>query len=347
MQFLRHLILPALLWAVAGSTLAQSTNMRDCDNGATSPADNNPERFIGVCNLEDSTSVFTYDSTPGYQAEVQFTVRSCSTWWGETCEQAIPYSVTVSGDNNGSNFILRRNRGNGNQAVAVNLTYASGGSSELLSPDTESSTRFPGGASGLQRPASLTLSLVNPGANLQPGVYIGNFYLTIDQCGSSYTWGTDPEICNGQSNTTQLVDLPFRIELHTQAQIRISGLQDMALTANAGSGAEASQTFCVRASGGALFRISADSASGNGQFLLQGIDQVEYSTTVEHLPSGQGEELTEGLVSSNNWPSYVDEDCQNLGQENMQITVRVAPEALGTAQDTSYTDTLTLTVELE
>ncbi len=324
--------------------LAQSTNIRDCDDGATYPADNNPERFIGVCRLEGSTSTFTYDDTVPQQGEIQFTVRSCSTWWGEICEHAIPYTATTTGDNNGNNFILRRDRGN--QTAEIRLAYSSGGSTETLNPATNGSQLFPGAANGAHTPASITVTMVDPGTNLRNGIYSGTFELTIDQCGGSYTWGVDPEACDGRYATTELLNLTFHIELRIRSRIRIHGLDDMFLTATT-EGAESSQTFCVWTTGDALFRLTADSQNGSGQFLLRGIDLVPYSAEIEHLPSARVEALTEGVRSTNNWPGHNSRSCRNLSQENMQITIRVDPASLEGAQDSNYTDTLTLTVELE
>jgi len=361
MRFSRFLIVPIMFLLSAQSAFAQSTNIDDCGNGVAAPPltqerNDDPNRFVGVCHLENTTSTFAYDPSDDYLGELQFSVRSCSTHWGEVCENAIPYTVVISGESDGSSFVLRRDRGNGNQTVEIGMVYSSGGISHEVSPDTEVPmhsggdgavpSMFPGGDNGWQRPASITVNLTNPRANLQPGTYSGTFYLSIYQCGSIGGGGWN-SICNGQQRYTYLESLPFHIELGLGSTIRISGLEDMALSINPGSGATGSQIFCVESSGGALFRITADSASGSGQFQLQGIDQLEYSARVEHLPSGRSEDLPEGQVSSSTWPGHSDSQCQNLAQENMQITVNVSQAELEQAQSSSYADTLTLTVELE
>lgn len=353
------LIFPVLM-AVCGELRAQSTNGDDCGNGFASPLTNetnsDPNRFVGVCHLENSTSTFAYNPGVDQLGEIQFSVRSCFTHWGETCENAVPYTVVISGETNGSGFVLRRDRGNGNQVVEIDMVYSSGGISHQIPPDTEVPLHsggdgavpdmFPGGANGQQRPASITVNLANPRANLQPGTYSGTFYLSIYQCGTLGGGGWN-SVCNGQYTYTHLENLPFHVELGLDSTIRISGLEDMVLSPSPGSGASGSQIFCVDSSGGALFRLTADSGNGSGQFLLQGADQLQYSAEVEHLPSGRREDLPEGQVSSSTWPGHASSQCQNLAQENMQITIRVDQAELGEAQGTSYTDTLTLTVELE
>lgn len=349
-----------LLTAFSGGLSAQSTNTDPCGNGAAIPltqeSNSDPNRFVGVCRLENRTSTFTYDGSANYAGETQFSVRSCFTWWGESCENAVPYTVVISGESNSEGFVLRRNKGNGNKTATITLAYASGGISHPIPPDTEvpypsagdgaEADMFPGGADGRQRPAAMTVRLANPGTNLPAGVYAGTFYLSIYQCGSMGGNGWN-SVCNGQYNYTYLENIPFRIELRRKSTIDISGVEDIPLSIEPGNGATGTMQFCVGTSGGALFRLLADSATGNGQFLLQGVDQLQYSTTVEHLPSARRENLQEGRSSQRTWPGHFDSQCQGLSQENMQITIDVDQLALDEARDTEYVDTLTLTVELE
>lgn len=347
-----------LLIAASGDVSAQSSNTDPCGNGVAIPLTNetndDPNRFVGVCGLENSTSSFTYDGSTDYAGELQFSVRSCSTWWGENCEKAIPYTVVISGESSAQGFILRRDRGNGNQTAAINIEYSSGNISHDIPPDTEVpypsagdgpvADMFPGGANGQQRPASMTLSLADPSVNLRSGVYSGTFYLSIYQCGSMGGNGWN-SVCNGQNRYAYLENLPFHIELRRNSTIDISGVDDIQLSIVPGNGATGSMQFCVESGGGALFRLTADSAGGNGQFLLQGVDQLAYSATVEHTPSARSEILSEGQPSTSTWPGHASSQC--LSQENMEITISVDQAALNEARDTHYVDTLTLTVELE
>ncbi|WP_226662996.1 hypothetical protein [Microbulbifer aggregans] len=350
-----------LLAVTAEYSAAQSTNTDPCGNGTAIPLtqENNYDRnrFVGVCGLENNTLTFTHNETAGHLGEYPFSVRSCFVEWGETCTTALPYTVLISGeyDEKEEGFILRRDRGQGNQTTNINLTLSSGGVSHLIPPETEVpaastgdgsvSSMFPGGANGMQVPVTLSVQLVNPNDKLQPGVYSGTFTLSIYQCGT-YAGSGWHSVCNGSVRYTYLENIAFTIELRTESTIDISGVEDVALIFTPGEGASGSTQFCVSSSGGALFRITADSANGNGQFILQGSDQLQYSAQAAHLPSGRSEQLQESQASPG-WPGHTDSQCLGNTQENMEILIRVDQSQIDQARDTNYLDTLTLTVELE
>ncbi|KUJ83333.1 hypothetical protein AWR36_005575 [Microbulbifer flavimaris] len=344
-----HILLAAAVFALASPASSESTNARPCDNGAGPPNDpaaaGYDERLIGVCQLENTDNTFAFKPSIRDQGNVTFAVRSCSPdGASETCEFATPYAVRLTGPTtrNGKKFVLE-----GAQDEAdVTLTYSSSGISEALSPG-EFSGLFPGGANGQLVPATINVSLQNLG-KLKSTTYSGTFTLGVDQCGDNDSGGPTP--CDGTKPVTRLAtgeEVTFTINLVIDAEIRISGLEDMALVAD-GTGAYLdSQQFCVYTTSGALYRITADSQNGSGNFLLQGTTQsLQYETVVSAL-AGSSEALQEAVISSNTWLGHPQPDCNGYAEENMRIDIRVPPAEIGSATETSYSDTLTLTVEVE
>ncbi|MEW5249320.1 hypothetical protein [Microbulbifer sp. 2201CG32-9] len=349
------LVLPVAILPAA----ADSSNARPCDNGAGPPTDPSQagydERLVGVCHLQDTANRLKYQSNTVAQGEITFGIRSCSPdWFDPVCTQATPYSVRVAGPTRAGGFVLRGSWCSGGRNLPITLTYASMGASEELRPDRDSGVLFSGGALGGQVPASIRVELP-PTARLRCQFYSAEFSLSIDQCGLSDFGGAFP--CDGSRPTTRMTAVSFSIELWRDAEIRVSGLADMDLTAGGIDAVESSQDICVYgtpflfgvfpAGGSALFRITADSQNGNGEFILRGVDDLSYEIAVMSIADGFSETLREGVVSNTRWRGHGEEDCAGYSEENLRITVRVPRSQLETANGNSYTDTVTLTVELE
>ncbi|WP_237067251.1 hypothetical protein [Microbulbifer guangxiensis] len=327
---------------------SESTNARPCDNGAGPPNDPTAaeydERLIGVCQLENTDNTFAFKPSIRDQGTVTFTLRSCSPdGFSETCEFATPYAVALNGPTtgNGRKFILAGVQDN----AEVTLTFSSSGVSEELAPG-QLTGLFPGGANGRQVPATINVSLQNLG-KLKGNFYSGTFSLGIDQCGNNDVGGALP--CDGSKPVTRLAtgeEVVFTISLVVDTEIRISGLEDMVLAPDGNGAYVDSQSFCVYTTARTLYRITADSQAGSGAFLLQGAaENLQYETVVSS--GGRTESLREAVISSNTWRGHPQVDCNSYSEENMRIDIRVPPARIGAATETSYSDTLTLTVEVE
>lgn len=354
-----------LILSTAIQASANSTNARPCDTGAGPPdnatAPGYGERLIGICHLDDTSNRIEYKPSTIEQGVITFGVRSCSPNAGSaTCDHAAPYSVRVSGPSQNNHFVLERSSWFGTQRLPISLRYTSLGVSEELLPGqfSSSSHLFPSSANGQLAPAAIEISLA-PGASYSGQYYSGEFALSIDQCGSNDNSGPPP--CNGNYPVTTLAEIHFSIEIWQEAEIRISGLEDMLLDATTSSlgTVEASQEFCVYGTpletflwwtwtyDSSLFRVTADSQNGNGSFILRGINDLEYEIEIASVDDGFSENLREGTPSNTRWRGHGDLSCANYSDENMRITIRVPQEQLESAIGSSYTDTLTLTVELE
>lgn len=348
-NFLRVCVALCLLQFPGGLAWSESTNARPCDNGAGPPNDpasaGYDERLIGVCQLENTDNTFAFKPAIRNQGDVAFSVRSCSPdGASDTCDFATPYAVTLTGPTtgNGKKFVLA----GAQDEAEVTLTFSSGGVSEALSPGDPSGL-FAGGSNGQQVPAIINVSLQNLG-KLKGTFYSGTFSLGIDQCGTNDSGGVVP--CDGSKPVTRIAageEITFTINLVVDAEIRISGLEDMELLADGTGAYSDSQEFCVYASSGALFRITADSQTGTGIFQLQGVaESLQYETVVSNL-TGNSETLAEAVISSSTWQGNPEVDCNSYSEENMRIDIRVPPAEINSASETSYSDTLTLTVEVQ
>jgi hypothetical protein len=343
------ILLAITLLTVATPAWPESTNARPCDNGAGPPNDpaatGYDERLIGVCQLENTDNTFAFKPSIRDQGDVAFAVRSCSPdGSSETCEFATPYTVSLTGPttNNGKKFVLV----GAQDEAEVTLTYSSSGNSEALSPG-ELAGLFQGGANGQLVPATINVALQNLG-KLKSTSYSGTFTLGVDQCGDNDLGGPAP--CDGSMPVTRLAtgeEVTFTISLVVNSEIRISGLEDMALVPDGAGAYINSQNFCVYTTSGALYRITADSQNGSGNFLLQGTTQSLQYEAVVSATAGNSEALQEAVISSNTWQGHPQADCNGYAEENMHIDIRVPPAEIGAATETSYSDTLTLTVEVE
>lgn len=283
----------------------------------------NANTFLGVCGLTNPNT-FIHDSQFPEVGEVLFSVRSFNQFFFTF---PVNYTITVEGAANGTNFLL--SAPSGQAAISMDFTDSSGTTSDLI-PNTPS-TAFQGSVNAA--PVSMGITLETNGAALLPDTYTGILQLSLQQ---------GPLCFNCQS----ISNIELIIELVVAPEIRISGLSDMAIDANPSGLTEAQQTFCVYSQGGAPFGITAASGNGNSSFLLAGnVDQVQYETWVESLSAGGIEQLAEGQPSNLSWPGSLWDGCSGSG-ENMQISIRIQQNALANAVETSYTDTLTLTVEL-
>ncbi|WP_308368400.1 MULTISPECIES: hypothetical protein [unclassified Microbulbifer] len=284
----------------------------------------NSDTFLGVCGLTNPND-FIYDSQSPELGEIPFSVRSYNQFF--IWSFPVNYIVTVQGTASGNNFLL--SAPGGQAAISMDFTDSSGATSNLL-PDTPSAA-FQGSINAA--PVFIDATLETNGATLLPDTYTGIFQLSLDQ--------------QGCFDCRNISDIELIIELVVAPEIRISGLSDMAIDANPTGLTEALQTFCVYSQGGAPFGITAGSGNGNGSFLLaRNVDQIEYETWMESLSSAGQEQLTEGQPSALSWPGSLWDGCTGSG-ENMQISIRIQQSAIADAMESSYTDTLTLTVELD
>lgn len=333
------------LWSLVNSAQAQSTNSDPCGNGSTASGD---EKYIGVCNLENTVNgiagtPFAYSDSYPIQGDIPFSIRSCGTggYFQSNCAEAVAYRVAVQGSAVNSNQFLLSDPGSGG-TLPVHLSFSrAGGGTQQLIPNQLSSATFAGSVA--QIAAALTVAVSAPDPSLLPGSYSGDFYFTLEQTQHCKWFLVFPNCTD-----TYLLPIPFRVSVEVASKIRISGLSDMAITANPSGLTEAQQEFCVYSQGGASFGITATSVNGSGSFLLAGnLDQIEYETWVQSLTVGGLLQLTEGQPTSQLWPGTLWDQCTGGSGENMQLSIRIQPAALANALESSYSDTLTLTVELD
>ncbi|WP_323846711.1 hypothetical protein [Microbulbifer magnicolonia] len=321
-SLLAPLILVGLLLGASGSASAQQA----CDTIWGSAE---------ICELSDQPQQIDLDWRNVEQGNISFRVvsRQCTRWIWIFCTrwQGVSYTLGVTGPvSTGSAFRLDGING----SVPINLTYSSTTASDLpLLPGAPTSPVQ--GTTGHEN-AYITVWLTGPnaGAPLLAGTYTGTFDLTLQQqsnCGS---------------NGCQVDSVTFAIQLNVPANIRISGLNDM--TINAPAEMTKSEDFCVFTQGGAAFGIKADSAAGNGSFQFQGQntgDRITYNAEADTHPPSAPVTLNEGVPTPAIWSGHIQQDCNN--GSNMRIVISLPTGALDNAEESTYTDTLTLTVELE
>ncbi|MFC6634820.1 hypothetical protein [Microbulbifer taiwanensis] len=333
-NFLVFFILLASLFATAASAQNYSNNSDPCSNGSNADI---YDRFIGVCELQDTSQVIPFDSSTSPVGSIEFGIRSCgrgSGWFDWSCATATPYRVQViDSASSGTSFTLTNSVGT---TVPVGFSFRrSGGSPIQLQPNQWSGGGY--AFAGSVNQTSTYLELTVPSApSLAPGVYSNTFEFTLEQqehCGILFC-----------SDAT-LSPIEFAVDLIIPDRIRISGLEDMEIAANLTGLSQGQQYFCVYSQGAQPFGITAHSGTGSGTFLLAGIDTVEYETWIADSLGGSPEQLSEGIPSILSWAGHLQDDCP--GGENMLLDIRIQQSALMNIMDTSYTDTLTLTVTLD
>lgn len=125
----------------------------------------------------------------------------------------------------------------------------------------------------------------------------------------------------------------------------------MQLSTGSGGNIEAIETFCVHTTGGARFNLRANSLHGNGAFTLRGnagIDSVNYQIYARKNtpPTGPEIQLQEGSIhTANQWAGHLQDGCNSGANNNMRIRVHIPQSELTGLEDSTYTDTVTLTVE--
>ncbi|WP_250459760.1 hypothetical protein [Microbulbifer litoralis] len=326
-----------------------SSNRFPCSDGSeVVAADELGEKAIGVCNLEASHTL-----SPQGSGSIPFQIRSCWAWWEGNqwstayCSEKRDYTVELSGPTGGAGAFVLSGPG-GDIPVEIAISHPAAGGPRALAPSQQSAL-LPGAPDGAQTPVSFEVT-VPESANLAAGVYSNWFDFYLYQCQGDWQ-DSDCRGAVSEGRAELRPPIPFQIRLLVEPQIRISGLQDMVIDASGGGTAEAQQTFCVYTSGGADFRLRGDSRNGSGEFLLEGTsagDTVGYRVRVQGLqPPRRRVWLGEGEFSGNRWQGHSQRDCLGGGDENMQLTIRVPSGELRDPQDRSYTDTLTLTVEIE
>lgn len=348
---LLYVLLFALLLpgAAAVAQPHYSTNSLPCSDGSEIvEPDELGEKAIGICNLDAS-----HQLPPQGTGSIPFGIRSCWAWWEGNqwstayCQEKRDYTVELSGPTDGAGAFVLSGTG-GDIPVEIAFSHPAAASPHPLAPSTQSPL-FAGAANGAQTPVEFEVTLPES-ASLPAGVYSNWFNLYLYQCEGSWE-GSDCKASTSNNRAELRPPVPFEIRVTVEPQIRISGLQDMAIDAVAGNAAEAQQVFCVYANGSADFRIHADSRNGDGDFLLVGNsagDPVGYRLRVEGLkPPRRRAWLNEGQWSKRRWQGHHSDGCLGGSDENMQLTVRIPVNELRDPRDRTYTDTLTLTVEIQ
>lgn len=295
---------------------------------------------LAVCDLDGSVSNYPYNAAQLEQGNVTFGIRSCRPN-RNNCQNPEKFRLTVSGDGDAEYFRLANASG---EPLLVELYFdrTLSGTRNNLNPDVETGT-INGSNKVEPQPYYLRVDLA-PGQTPASGTYAGTFSMTARQ--ESAFCDVGDASCTPATAAPRTVTVSFTIEITIEGVIQISGLEDMNLTANIAADTSASQDFCVYHLTGANFRITGDSTNGTGSFLLQAADQIPYQVTIEDVAAGTAEQLSEGTISTASWPGSTSKECVT-GGENMRLTIRVLLADVQTAQDSSYTDTLTLTVEPE
>ncbi|SFC63003.1 hypothetical protein SAMN05660479_02125 [Microbulbifer thermotolerans] len=347
MKLLKYLTLLIFL----NNAYAQSSNSHPCGDGSgIMPVH---EKAIGICNLD--TQVHNLPADAG--KIIPFSIRSCwADWTGNEwvtayCRHTRSYTIEVRGSGSGDYFFL--SGPGGNIPVQFSFRHPTSGAVPLR-PSTES-TRFEGAANGVQTPVEFLVTIPED-IQLQVGTYQGTFDFYLYQCNP---WGDpnnpwNPIQCKDSNNASERTELyppiSFTIQIGAEAQIQISGLEDMIITSNTSSNIDAEQSFCVYTSGGVGFNLRAESAHGNGNFVLRGqagIDTINYEVQVQSLsPPLATTWLQEGVTATGGlWHGSNRENCAD--GENMLLNVHIPANGLVDPADSQYSDTLTLTVEIE
>lgn len=327
--------------------LAQSSNSDPCGTGSGPPPRPDDDRFIGVCDLDTAVHNFNYDNQGSDQGYIGFSIRSCHTYWGFSCSNAREYTVEVGGPAAGGYLVLSGS--GGNLPLELTFTHPSSGS-ETLSPYTESNSRFAGATNGVQTPVEFGLSLPDV-TGISPGVYSGTFDFYLYQC---ETWAQPWSICknstwNGRTELNPPVS--FTISLTVLPRIIVKNFNDVNLSAAAvtpGQPIEGYEDICV----GGIFTnytvmLSSDSGStggsGSSPFQLNGVSQnLPYTAAfIDNTSSTSGITADASGNISGSFPRAGDESCNS---DNARIIVSVAAADWESANETSYSDTLTVTV---
>lgn len=299
--------------------LSQLSYAQACDN----------TQLIQICDLNRTTTFALNSPVPTILGSVEFSVISRRPQTQNRYKET-NYKVTVIERNSGQYTLTSQN----NDEIPVVLNYSSLSNSTLVELTHGQNSKILKGSINFES-ASISFSLATPTVQPPPGVYVGSFEITLRESGC------------GQS-CLEIIGL-FDVELVVDPSIRISGLEDMLLNFPANT---ATQTFCVFASAGLDFGIRAESLNGSGEFLLLGSggtgDTVTYQASSGEVGTALTP-LTEGIATLDqgiSWPGNSSQDCA-IGGENMELLISVDPAALNNAIESNYTDTLTLTVELQ
>ncbi|WP_105103502.1 hypothetical protein [Microbulbifer pacificus] len=338
---------------ISGTASAQSSNQDPCGDGSgIMPI---PEKALGICGLDDSEQAVVY----GGDLTVPFSIRSCwadwegNQWSTAYCTNSRDYTIEVTGPAQGQKFLL--SGPGGNVSVTLKFHHPSA-TATTITPGQVTSTRFAGAANGQQTPVYFSVT-PDTTTTPAPGIYRGTLQFYLYQCNP---WGdannpNNPIICKGSTasgNRTELnPPLTMDVALIVGASIRISGLEDMVLQMpNPIADIVAQQHFCVYTTAATDFRLKADSAHGNGAFLLGGVstsDTIAYEINIQsEIPPKKNTKMTEGVFTKKDWKGHSSIDCTGYSDENMRLTLTIPSANLTAPLDYQYVDTLTLTVEM-
>ncbi|WP_237063486.1 hypothetical protein [Microbulbifer zhoushanensis] len=284
-----------------------------------------PDALLQACDFDSPYSVTLQGATAGQAiGAISFRVTSKRPKNKGTF-QASKYSVIAYAEI-GTEFSLVSQYGD---SMPLVLTYNNwNGNFAELAPSTSSGQL--NGTTTFQ-PASLQLAISDTATALRPGTYTGGIRLLWQPANA----------CKECVPFTETIDIAVTIP----ATIAISGLDDVSIDYPASSN---SQAFCVTTSAGLDFNIRADSDTGSGSFILEGLgvgDRIEYRVAAGSV-GGSPVDLVEGIPSAAQWPGDPLDNCGS-GGENMQLVIAVDSSALESAVETAYTDKLTITVEVQ
>jgi len=296
-----------------------------------------------VCSLDGQSLAVSYNSgTPDYELPSFSTVSCGGDKKKDVCLTPVNFRIKLSGPAGTLGGYALQGASGG---VSVNITFDGAGAatSPPLTPDEWYQTSsYPYTGSTAAASASLSISLISAAASIAPGTYSNTFTFSMER--SNY--------CSPSSKkcaAAETVFATFQITITVDPLIRISGLNDISLSS---PGYSNHDDFCVFTQGGVSFLIKATSETGGGSgpFKLQESplvvsgDEIEYLVDVEKLPSGPSIPLIQGQSESMG-AGATSEDCST--SNNMRVNISLPAGAIDNAKTTSYTDTLTLTVETE
>ena len=292
---------------------------------------------LGICNLNGATLDYDYDpQLAGSPPRLDFSAHSCK-WQSRQrrCQKNLNYRVRVDGYNSGNGAFLLT--GPGNATLAINLDYTDSTGATTALPASGDSIEVNGTIDS--RPASITVALLTDPQTLMAGIYSGAFSLSAEQAGG----------CG--SNCGFLPNINFTISVTVPAMITVEDFNNIDLSSSImpGQPIERTEEFCVGGIGfaGYSVNLSSDSGStggaGSSPFQLNGeFDSLPYSVAfIDNINSGSGI-----AADANGNISGIFPRAEGLGctSNNARVFIRVAAADWENAEESSYTDILTITV---
>ncbi|MGL6159374.1 hypothetical protein [Microbulbifer sp.] len=293
---------------------------------------NNTGFFLQICDLEGNHDISYDPASTAKNIDFQLYSRTFVFFVGLT---PADYRVTVN-PLTGTGFALFSTV----DQADFSLTFQpSNGASVALSPGTPSSD-FTGSTDLVN--ASLFLTLTNPDA-LVSNNYSGEFEFLIEQQGNCGFFGC------------QNLSVDFTVNLTVPTRIIVKNFNDMPLdtvTATPGNPIEGYEDICVGGVGFANYTVNLASTngstggSGTFPFQLNGVSQnLPYTSEfIDNTSSTSGFSPDANGDISQPFPRTGNENCT---VDNARVIISIAAADWGSANETSYTDTVRVTVMVE